>query len=249
MSFPICHQDIHKLHLNTLPDRAYYIPAAGPGPYSLERERSDRFYSLNGSWDFCWFDSFSDLPADPGTMTAPWRTVPVPAVWQSYGVDRHQYVNTRYPFPLDPPYVPRQNPCGLYRRTFIYTPRPETPRVWLDFEGVDSCFYLWVNGKFAGYSQVSHSTSEFDLTDLLHPGENELRVLVLKWCDGSYLEDQDKFRMSGIFRDVFLLLRPEHGIRDYFLHTQLEGVADGRADHAALRVELCLLYTSPSPRD
>ena len=249
MSFPLCHQDPHQLHLNTLPDRAYYIPAAGPGPYSLERESSDRFRSLNGNWDFCWFDSFADLPADPGTMSAPWRTVPVPAVWQNYGVDHHQYVNTRYPFPFDPPYVPRQNPCGLYRRTFIYTPRPETPRVWLDFEGVDSCFYLWVNGQFAGYSQVSHSTSEFDLTDLLRPGENELRVLVLKWCDGSYMEDQDKFRMSGIFRDVFLLRRPETGIRDYFLHTSLEGVTPGHADHAAVRVELQYLDDAPVPVD
>ena len=153
MSFPICHQDPHKLHLNTLPNRAYYIPAARPGPYALEREGSDRFLSLNGTWDFCWFDSFSEIsPDDPdraerfGAFSCPspkeWRPVPVPAVWQSYGVDHHQYVNTRYPFPFDPPYVPRENPCGLYRRTFIYTPRPDTPRVWLDFEGVDSCFYL-----------------------------------------------------------------------------------------------------------
>lgn len=247
MSFPICHQDIHQLHLNTLPDRAYYIPAAGPGPFSLEREASDRFLSLNGDWDFCWFDSFEDLPADPGALSAPWRTVPVPAVWQNYGVDHHQYVNTRYPFPFDPPYVPRQNPCGLYRRTFIYTPRPDTPRVWLDFEGVDSCFYLWVNGTFVGYSQVSHSTSEFDLTRLLRPGENELRVLVLKWCDGSYMEDQDKFRMSGIFRDVFLLLRPEKGIRDYFLHTDLEGVTPGKAERAVVRAELSYLDDAPVP--
>lgn len=249
MSFPLCHENIHCLHLHTLPDRAYYIPAAAPGPYGLEREESDRFVSLNGSWDFCWFDSFADLPENPGTMPACWRTVPVPAIWQNYGVDRHQYVNIRYPFPFDPPYVPRQNPCGLYRRTFTYTPRPDTPRVWLDFEGVDSCFYLWVNGVFAGYSQVSHSTSEFDLTGLLRPGENELRVLVLKWCDGSYMEDQDKFRMSGIFRDVYLLLRPETGIRDYFVHTRLEGVHAGRADKAALRVELDFLDDIPVPVD
>lgn len=259
-SIPICHQDPHQLHLNTLPNRAYYIPAAGPGPYSLERECSDRFLSLNGTWDFCWYDSFTDISSEdpaiakrlaPFSCPSPkeWRSVPVPAVWQNYGVDHHQYVNTRYPFPFDPPYVPRENPCGLYRRTFTYTPRPDTPRVWLDFEGVDSCFYLWVNTEFVGYSQVSHSTSEFDITDLLHPGKNELRVLVLKWCDGSYMEDQDKFRMSGIFRDVFLLLRPETGIRDYFLHTSLEGVTPGHADHAAVRVELQYLDDAPVPVD
>lgn len=247
MSFPICHEDIHQLHLNTLPNRAYYIPAAQPGPYALEREESDRFVSLNGSWDFCWYDSFANLPADPGTAPAAWRTVTVPAVWQSYGVDSHQYVNTRYPFPFDPPYVPRQNPCGLYRRTFLYEPRPDAPRVWLDFEGVDSCFYLWANGSFAGYSQVSHSTSEFDLTGLLHPGENELRVLVLKWCDGSYMEDQDKFRMSGIFRDVYLLRRPETGIRDYFVHTELRGLTPGHAEEALVRVELEYLDGAPVP--
>jgi beta-galactosidase len=152
---------------------------------------------------------------------AGFTTTPVPSVWQNHGFDRHQYTNVDYPFPLDPPYVPQDNPCGVYVHDFIYARNSEAPRAYLNFEGVDSCFYVWLNGRFVGYSQVSHSTSEFDVTDLLEIGENTLAVLVLKWCDGSYLEDQDKFRMSGIFRDVYLLQRPEHAIRDYATTTNI----------------------------
>lgn len=141
----------------------------------------------------------------------------MPGVWQNYGYDHHQYTNVRYPFPMDPPYVPVVNPCGAYVRYFSYKKDSKAPKTYLNFEGVDSCFYVWVNGSFVGYSQVSHSTSEFDVTELLREGENMLAVLVVKWCDGSYFEDQDKFRMSGIFRDVYLLNRPENGIQDYFV--------------------------------
>ena len=118
---------------------------------------------------------------------------------------------------MDPPYVPVINPCGAYVHTFYYEKNATAPRAYLNFEGVDSCFYVWLNGSFVGYSQVSHSTSEFDVTAMIRDGENTLAVLVVKWCDGSYFEDQDKFRMSGIFRDVYLLTRPEEGICDYFL--------------------------------
>lgn len=126
----------------------------------------------------------------------------VPSVWQNHGYDRHQYTNVRYPFPLDPPYIPQDNPCGAYVHKFEYQKQADAPKAYLNFEGVDSCFYVWLNGTFVGYSQVSHSTSEFDVTPYLKDGENTLAVLVLKWCDGSYLEDQDKFRMSGIFRGI-----------------------------------------------
>ncbi len=155
-----------------------------------------------------------------GYDTAGFDQVTVPGVWQNYGYGRHQYTNTRYPFPMDPPYVPYENPCGEYVRTFTYYKEENAPRAYLNFEGVDSCFYVWVNGDFIGYSQVSHATSEFDVTKSLKEGENTLCVLVLKWCDGSYMEDQDKFRMSGIFRDVYLLRRPQEGIFDYFVKAQ-----------------------------
>lgn len=131
----------------------------------------------------------------------------MPSVWQNHGHDRHQYTNVSYPFPYDPPYVPLENPCGAYVRDFDLD--AVEGKYFLNFEGVDSCFYLWLNGQFVGYSQVSHSTSEFDATPYLRAGKNTVAVLVLKWCDGSYFEDQDKLRMSGIFRDVYLLRRPE----------------------------------------
>ena len=123
------------------------------------------------------------------------------------GYDHHQYTNFRYPFPVDPPYVPWDNPCGAYVTRFPWAEDPLAPRTFLNFEGVDSCFYVWLNGSYVGYGQVSHATNEFEVTEFLREGENTLAVLVLKWCDGSYLEDQDRFRMSGIFRDVFLLRR------------------------------------------
>ena len=129
----------------------------------------------------------------------------MPSNWQNHGFDHHHYTNINYPFPFDPPFVPHQNPCGLYHRTFQFEPNGK--RYLLNFEGVDSCLFFYVNRQFVGYSQVSHSTSEFDVTDFLTQGTNHLHVVVLKWCDGSYLEDQDKFRMSGIFRDVYLLER------------------------------------------
>ncbi|MFR8127578.1 MAG: sugar-binding domain-containing protein [Acutalibacter sp.] len=127
----------------------------------------------------------------------------MPSCWQNQGYGRHQYTNIRYPIPFDPPYVPEENPCGLYVRHLDVTEEAlESQRVYLNFEGVDSCFYLWANGEFVGYSQVSHATSEFEIGGFLTPGDNTLAVLVLQWCDGTYLEDQDKLRMSGIFRDV-----------------------------------------------
>ena len=148
-------------------------------------------------------------------------------MWQNYGYDTYQYTNVRYPIPLDPPYVPQENPCGAYVRTFEYQKKEDAPNVYLNFEGVDSCLYVWVNGTYVGYSQVSHASREFDITDLVKNGSNTLAVLVLKWCDGTYLEDQDKFRMSGIFRDVYLLQRPDNAIYDYFTTTR---IVDGNAE-------------------
>lgn len=223
MIVPRYYENLHMLHENTMPNRAYYIPASARMDDLVEhREASDRFQLLNGTWSFRYFESIYDVKDafyEKGYDTCAFDAVTVPGVWQNYGCDRHQYTNVRYPFPMDPPYVPQENPCGAYVRTFSYTKDDRAPRAYLNFEGVDSCFYVWVNGTYVGYSQVSHSTSEFDVTNLLTNGENTLAVLVLKWCDGSYLEDQDKFRMSGIFRDVYLLKRSSQGIADYFVET------------------------------
>ncbi len=215
------HEDAHKLHVNTLPSRAYYVPYSNKrSAMEGDRAKSERFLSLNGTWSFGYFDSYQDLPEEFSADLAT-DTISVPSVWQCQGYDRHQYTNVNYPFPYDPPYVPLDNPCGLYVRDFEYHPR-YGGRSTIVFEGVDSCFYLWINGMFVGYSQVSHSTSEFDVTTFVREGSNNIAVLVLKWCDGSYFEDQDKFRQSGIFRDVYMLERSGAGIQDYFIHTNLK---------------------------
>lgn len=224
MIVPKYFEDLEQLHVNTMPNRAYYIPASRRMDDLVEnRAASDRFFLLSGDWKFRYFDSVYDVKEEffaEGYDTSAFETIPVPSVWQNYGHDCHQYTNVRYPFPVDPPYVPYENPCGAYVRTFEWKKQEEAPNAFLNFEGVDSCFYVWMNGSFVGYSQVSHSTSEFDVTELIKEGTNTIAVLVLKWCDGSYLEDQDKFRMSGIFRDVYLLARPEKGIRDYFVKAE-----------------------------
>ena len=179
------HEDPEVLHVGTCPDRSYYIPFAEEK--EAENGCSSRVISLNGPWSFQYFDSYKDaidpeegLSFDEEGM----GVIPVPSCWQNHGFGRHMYTNVRYPFPCDPPYVPEENPCGLYVR-HIQVEDPAAFHWYLNFEGVDSCFYLWVNGDFVGYSQVSHSTSEFDISSFLTAGDNTLAVLVLQWCDGS----------------------------------------------------------------
>ena len=226
MIVPRHYEDLKIMHENTMPCRAYYIPASHEmGALVENRFSSDRLICLNGTWQFQYFESIYDLQEkfyEQGYDCGNFTQVEVPGVWQNYGYDSHQYTNVRYPIPLDPPYVPQENPCGAYIRKFMYQKQEKAPRAYLNFEGVDSCFYVWVNGTYVGYSQVSHAISEFDVTDVLKDGENTLAVLVLKWCDGTYLEDQDKFRMSGIFRDVYLLNRPENVVYDYFTTTEVQ---------------------------
>lgn len=215
-------QDI--LHVGTMDNRGYYIPYPNREAISESRTDSGRFQLLNGEWSFKYYKSVydvADLFYAEGYDFSGFDIIPVPSVWQNHGYDKHQYTNVKYPFPYDPPYVPYENPCGAYIREFKVDVAGGGLRKFLNFEGVDSCFYVWINGKFVGYSQVSHSTSEFDITEYVHQGTNTLAVLVLKWCDGSYFEDQDKFRTSGIFRDVYILYRPQRHLRDFFVKTSL----------------------------
>ena len=208
-----------------MPDRAYYIPCSARNDMlPWHRESSDRLQMLSGCpWHFAWYPSIHDLQDHfylPDYEAGKWwAKEEVPFCWQMRGYDSPQYTNIRYPFPFDPPFVPQDNPCGAYLHHFEWHRDQEAPCAFLNFEGVDSCFYVWLNGIYVGYSQVSHHTSEFDVTDLLEEGDNLLAVLVLKWCDGSYLEDQDKFRFSGIFRDVYILNRPADRISDYVIET------------------------------
>jgi len=241
MIVPRYYEDLSVLHENTMPARAYFIPASKRMDNLVEhREESDRMQLLNGTWKFQYFNSIYDVQEpffEKDYDTENFDEIQVPSVWQMAGYDTHQYTNIRYPFPFDPPYVPQDIPCGTYAHTFVYHKDENAPKAFLNFEGVDSCFYVWINGSYVGYSQVSHMTSEFDITDLLRDGENSIAVLVMKWCDGSYLEDQDKFRMSGIFRDVYILKRPKEAISDYHIKTRIEDML--------AKVEIEMKFYSP----
>lgn len=214
----IYHENPEQLHVGTLEKHCYFIPFA-PGEIPFDpREKSSRFELLNGQWEFRYYDSIIDMEDD--FISHPFeRKIPVPSNWQLQGYDKPQYTNVCYPIPYDPPYVPDDIPVGVYSRSLAYTP-DGLDRI-LVFEGADSCVYLYVNGEFAGYSQVSHSTSEFDITPFLREGENNITAAVLKWCDGTYLEDQDKFRLSGIFRDVYVLSRPKKRLENYIVRTEI----------------------------
>ena len=209
--------------IGTMPHRSYYIPFAEDDKIKtvygiVNRESSSRFTSLDGIWQIKQIGCVEDFNINEELDA----TIPVPSCTQMHGYDQIQYLNSRYPFPVMLPHVPHDNPCWHYRRSFSLA-KKEGERYYLNFEGVDSAFYLYVNGQFKGYSQISHATSEFDITELVVDGENTLDVLVLKWCISTYLECQDKFRFSGIFRNVYILNRPEQHITDYFIKVDLDG--------------------------
>lgn len=239
MKLPKYYEDPTMLHLGTCQNRAYYVPTAHKTTDDCLMEQSDRALLLSSDdWKFKLYqnplevpEDFFDLEFDPREFDS----IPVPSCWQMLGYDQLQYTNVNYPFPYDPPYAPHQNPTGAYLKTMTLTEAQVSAKTYLNFEGVDSCFYLWINGQFVGYSQVSHSTSEFDVTDYVTAGENTIAMLVLKWCDGSYLEDQDKLRFSGIFRDCYLLFRPTDHLNDYFVKTAVD---DGYKN-ATITIETC----------
>ena len=194
--------NLHKsltVSVNSEPARAYYVVKNG--------ERTDL-----KKWKFAYFDSSDKLDIN----AAPEREIDVPSCWQMLGYDEKQYTNTRFPFPYYPPYILKDSPCGLYECSYIR--EKEDGKYYITFEGVDSCCYLFVNGKFVGYSTISHLPSEFDITDYLEK-DNVIKVVVYKWCQASYLEDQDKMRFSGIFRDVYVTRRPEGHVKDFKITT------------------------------
>ncbi len=222
------HEDPKKLHVGCEAPRAYFIPFESDCKAKRDNRADSAFFtSLCGDWDFRFYRSLNDLEdfTLPIFSREGMDKMPVPRSWQTMlgrGYDTPNYTNVNYPYTFDPPFVPDDNPCGLYlREVFVPAETLAAKRLYLNFEGVDSCFYLFVNNRYVGYSQVSHMTSEFDLTDYLQAGSNTLAVVVLKWCDGSYIEDQDKFRFSGIFREVFLLARDPVHLVDIDVRTYL----------------------------
>ncbi|GAA3407660.1 glycoside hydrolase family 2 TIM barrel-domain containing protein [Paenibacillus hodogayensis] len=226
------------LQVNREAPRAHYIPYADKASAKAgKRGRSPFYQTLNGTWKFRYHPgvrqvdpAFRDERFDAGA----WDELIVPSCWQTNGYDQLHYTNINYPIPFDPPYVPDANPAGVYIRDFRIGEQWADKDKFVVFEGVNSCFYLWVNGAFVGYSQGSRVPAEFDLSAHVRPGLNRMAVLVLKWCDGTYLEDQDLWRYSGIFRDVYLLARERAHIRDAFNRQEL---SDGFGE-AVLRTEV-----------
>ncbi len=229
IKLPDYHKSLDVLHFGCEEPRAYFVPFEDEKSAELPRSESKYFHSLCGEWDFRFYKSVVDVEdgfyAEDYEITEDYNKIKVPMNWQmdlDKDYDKPNYTNVNYPIPFDPPHVPDENPCGIYIRSFEVNENMLSRELFLNFEGVDSCFYLWINGKLVGYSQVSHMTSEFKVTDFVHAGTNRLAVLVLKWCDGTYLEDQDMWRMSGIFREVYLLERSTRGrIEDYYIKTEL----------------------------
>lgn len=229
IKLPNYHRNLEVLHYNCEEPRAYYVPFASfEGAKKGQRSKSEYLKTLCGEWSFKWYPTVYDVE-DIETYDvncADNDRIDVPSSWQTYlgrGYDTPNYTNVRYPFPIDPPHIPDDIPCGLYMREFTLSEGDiADKKTYINFEGVESCFYLWINDELAGYSQVSHMSSEIDITDFVKVGKNTVKVLVLKWCDGSYLEDQDMYRYSGIFREVFLLFRNEKHIRDMFVLPELD---------------------------
>ena len=232
--FPSYHTSLDVLHHGCEKPRAYFVPYHSKEAALKDERASSKFFkSLCGDWNFRYFPSVADVYdftaadfeacEDDCGCDMSFDKLPVPCSWQTYGVqhgrdyDVPNYTNVNYPYPVDPPHVPDDNPCGAYYRDINVPASFIGKKLYLNFEGVDSCFYVWVNGEFAAYSQVSHMSTEIDVTDWIKAGRNRIAVLVLKWCDGSYLEDQDFWRVSGIFREVYLLARDEKHISDIFV--------------------------------
>jgi len=227
------------LHRNREDARATLIPFADEGnARSGDRLKSPYFSLLNGNWRFHYATRPELTPTgfeNPDFDAAAWKSIPVPSNWQMHGYDKRVYTNVNYPYPIDPPHVPDENPTGCYRRDFT-VPAGNDRQTLIVFQGVDAAFYAWVNGQPIGFSKGSRMPAEFNITPFLKAGKNTLAVKVLKWCDGSYLEDQDYWRLSGIFRDVYLLSVPAVHIHDVFVHTPF----DKRFKNATLELDITL---------
>ena len=197
-----------------------------PNALAGERGGSGYFKLLNGNWKFHWVEKPADKPVDfykPEYDVSSWGEIPVPANWQMHGYDIPIYLNVRYPFKAEPPRAPHDyNPVGSYRTDFTVGDNWQERQTFIHFDGVESAFYLWINGQMVGYSQDSRTPAEFNITKYLKSGKNTLAAEVYRWCDGSYLEDQDFWRLSGIFRDVYLFSTPNIHLRDFKVDTLLD---------------------------
>lgn len=213
-------------NINRLPARAYTIPYTGEdSALTCNIEESSNVKLLDGIWKFHYavnpLETVEDFASD-GFDASEWEDIRVPGNWQMQGYGHPHYTNTSYPIPVDPPYVPSENPVGEYRRDFTLNERETRGRVILRFDGVDSAFYVWVNGQLVGFSKGSRLPAEFDITSLIRRGENNIAVRVYQWSDGTYCEDQDMWWLSGIFRDVTLIFLPDVHLWDIKTNTTFD---------------------------
>lgn len=227
-------QDLDVIQVNAQPPHATMMTYPDADSAStMDRGKSPWFQSLNGNWKFNWAANVNDRPLDfyqNGFDDSQWTTIPVPSNWQLHGHGVPIYTNMKYPFAKNAPVVdPAINPVGSYRTHFEIPETWQERKTMIHFAGVNSCFYLWVNGEKVGYSEGSRTPAEFDITEYLKPGQNLLAVEVYRWCDGSYLEDQDFWRLAGIFRDVSLWSIDDAHIRDFKIDASLvNDYQDGR---------------------
>ncbi len=223
--------------VNRLDPRAWFTPYADTDrARSMRAGDSTLVQSLNGAWKFHYATQPLTAPEGfekPAFDDSAWDTLPVPSCWQMLGYGRPHYTNVQYPFPVDPPRVPTENPAGSYRRTFVVPEAWDGMQIRLRFDGVDSCFEVHLNGHFVGMGMGSRLPHEFDVTKRVKPGVNVLAVRVYQWSAGSYLEDQDMWWLSGIFREVSLVALPTVQIADLYIVTDL----DEQCRDAVLRVE------------
>ena len=230
------YENLNRISENRLPQRSYYIPYESlEKALAFDRKQSAYYRLLNGNWDFKYYPLDIDVPSLDAITD--WDALPVPACWQLHGYDRPAYYNVNYPYPVDPPYVPDENPCGVYRTAFSLDGDWTARDTRIVFEGVSSCLELYINGRYVGYTQGSHLQAEFDLTPYVHGGENTLMAKVWKWCSGSYLEDQDFLRLNGIFRDVYLLSRDKDALHDIEIKADCKSIIVSAPDYTVYDAE------------
>lgn len=207
--------------INRMDGRAYFVPYSSKKDYQSKNTNS---MSLNGEWNFLYLDAPEYSPegfSTPDFSTENFNKIPVPSCWQLHGYGKMRYIDELYPFHVDPPFVPVENPTGIYKRKFTLDGEWCKGRSIIRFHGVDSAYHLWVNGKEIGFAKISRLLSEFDITDAVQEGENDITVRVYQWSDGSYLEDQDMWWISGIFRDVEIINQPMVHINDIVVESSL----------------------------
>ncbi|WP_066067069.1 beta-galactosidase subunit alpha [Neobacillus soli] len=230
-------ENLSVLQRGRLPERAYFLSFTDDhAALTYERGKSQGFKLLNGKWKFHYAENPMLAPAQffhEEFDVSGWDDLMVPSHWQLNGYGKPHYTNVQYPFPVDPPYVPTENPTGSYKRNFYIPSEWLQQKAILRFEGVDSAFHVWVNGREVGYSQGSRIPAEFDISPYIREGNNTLAVRVYQWSDGSYIEDQDMWWLSGIFRDVYILAKPKVHIQDLFVRTKL----DENYENAILKID------------